>query len=136
MAERVQGWPVWAITALALAAIGGGLAVTGGPMQGRVERRDDLRRSDIAALARQANCLSAAEGRADGDLSATALCPDPPRLDDPYTGTPYRVEPLDGRHMRLCAEFEQDEDRLSRRWAYGLGEWQGGCVVIQLTQPG
>ena len=127
MAEQRKNPAVWAIVALAAGTIIAGLAVTGGPMQGRAERRDQTRMSDIAAMSRQAHCLANAESRVDGDLSATALCPDAPRMQDPFSDAPYQVEVLDPRHLRLCAAFEQERERYP-----GLGEWQDGCVVIEL----
>lgn len=134
MAERHQGRAAWAIAALAVLAIAAGLAVTGGPFQGRIERRDDLRRSDLAALARQAQCIFAAEGRADGDLAQTATCPEPPRLQDPFTGAPYRIEALDARHLRLCADFELEPEQQGRHGPVP-GQWQGDCVVVELRRP-
>ena len=44
MARR---WPVWALTALSLAILTAGVAATGGPAQGRAEKRDQLRESDL-----------------------------------------------------------------------------------------
>ena len=134
MAERQRGWAVWAIAALAVAAIAAGLALTGGPFEGRVEQRDNLRGSDLAALARQARCIFAAETRADGDLAETATCPDSPRLQDPFTGAPYRIEPLDARHLRLCADFEREPARHGRHGPVP-GQWQGDCVVVELGRP-
>lgn len=135
MAER-HGWAVWAIAALAVAAIGGGLTVTGGPMQGRVEKRDQLRAGDLSALSRQAACLARAGSLRDGDLSPTGPCPGTPRMADPFTGAPYVIELLDDRHMRLCAGFEQEPRALARQRAHAGDEWQGNCMVAELPRPG
>ncbi|RJE82376.1 hypothetical protein [Paracoccus onubensis] len=132
MIEPRRNWVIWAIAGLTLATMVGGLIVTGGPGQGRKERRDHVRLNDLAALFDQARCIGASEQRNDGDLSATAQCPDEPRLADPYTDEPYRIEPVEDRHLRLCAIFELPADGDRPRYGGPHGEWDGHCVVIQL----
>ena len=43
MPAEAKGWATIAIALLAAAALGGGLALSGGPGQGRKERRDEAR---------------------------------------------------------------------------------------------
>lgn len=126
-------WVVWAIAGMTLVMITGGLIVTGGPVQGQKERRDNVRRNDLAALYQHARCISASEQRNDGDLSATSHCPDEPRLIDPYSGEAYDIEPLQDRHLRLCARFEISADDMRRRRGGPPGEWADDCIVVQLT---
>lgn len=125
-------WVVWAIAGMTAAMVIGGLIVTGGPGRGRMERRDDVRQNDLADLYRHARCISASEQRNDGDLSATAHCPDEPRLTDPYSGEAYRIEPVEKRFLRLCARFETPADARQFRHGIPAGEWDGDCVVVQV----
>ena len=106
MTRRRQGWPVWAIAVLAVVLIGVALTQTGGPMQGRAERRDEVRIADLNALMAQAGCRAAAAGTVTADLTATPACPDAPRATDPFTDRPYRIEVVDAENLRLCAAFE------------------------------
>lgn len=126
-------WAVWTITGMTLLMIAGGLIVTGGPVQGQKERRDNVRQNDLAALYRHAGCISASEQRNDGDLSATLPCPDEPRLIDPFSGDAYRIEPVDDQHLRLCARFELPADIRQPRRGPPPGEWDRTCIVVQLT---
>lgn len=122
-------WPAWAIAALSIAVISAGLSITGGPLQGRAERRDQIREADLNALAGQARCIYRAEGRNDANLSPTSTCPDDLRQVDPFSAVPYTVEAVDTRNIRLCATFEQPPgDRT------GLGRFNGNCVVIALSR--
>ena len=131
MAERGQGWASLAIAAVALAAILGGLVLSGGPGQGRMERRDRVRLDDLMAIWRQAECRSLNGAPLDGALTPTAACPAEPRRADPQTGAAYRIEPVDARNLRLCADFELPPEELSPGW---VGERQGDCLVMRLPE--
>ena len=128
-AGRAAGW---AIAAVALAGIGAGLWLSGGPGEGRAERRDALRQGDLAALAAQAQCL-AAEGRAVPPLAPTEGCPATPRLADPATGEAYGIEPVEDGRLRLCAARETAE---TYGWPGASDPARPGCIVIDLRQPG
>lgn len=112
-----RGWAVWAIALLAGVAVVAGLILSGGPMQGRKETRDRVRADDLTRIDGQVNCLAQNGDPAPWELAATPACPDQPRLADPYTGAPYRVERVDDRNIRLCAGFETAD--WGSRYGYG-----------------
>jgi len=125
-------WPALVIAAMAVLAIGLGLAITGGPGQGRMERRDEIRHQDIARLSAQVECLAQATGVLPESLNPTPLCPGEIRLADPYTGAPYRFEPLSHRAYRLCAGFETDL-ALRAHWGPVNVDTETGCIHFSLA---
>ena len=132
-ARRAQGWASMAIAGLAAGLVIAGLALGGGPMQARKERRDQTRLDDLNRLAAHVTCLSRdGDGRVmPTDLDETKGCPGPVPLTDPYTGAAYRFEPVDADHFRLCAGFELPP--VQRR-----GAWQerdGDCITRDLPRP-
>lgn len=134
MTRRSKGWATAAIAALGVAAIAGGILIAGGPGQGRAERRDDARRSDLWALQAQLDCLAREKGRLDVDVEPTAACPSKPRRVDPITGEIYRIEPIDDENLRLCATFELPPAGNLPRYA-GQGSFDDkGCMVMNLPK--
>ena len=136
MADRAKGWATGAIVLLAAIAVGGGLAISGGPMQGRKEARDRLRMADLSAIEMQARCRAQNEGKLTTETGATPACPAELRLADPYTGIAYRIEQIDSRNLRLCAPFETDA--YLRRMGYSEPmpaenvDAQPGCIVARV----
>lgn len=132
-ARGAQGWASWAIAALAAAAVVAGLAVAGGPMQARKERRDEARMDDLQRLASHIACLvgDRAPRHVPGDLSTTPGCPGPVPLSDSRTGQPYRIEPLEGGKYRLCADFELPPPD-PNGWAFAPRD--GDCIVQELPR--
>ncbi len=130
---RTQKGATIAIAALALLAVVGGLMLAGGPGRGRAERHDAIRVDDLQQLSGHVACLSTRDGRMPADLAETAACPGPIRLADPFTGAPYRIEPLEARKFRICAGFELPPDPAPRRWS-GQGR-DGDCMVFDLPRP-
>lgn len=130
--RRTQGWASWAIAALAGATVVAGLAIGGGPLQARKERRDDARMEDLRRLAGHIVCLVDESGtrRLPADLSPTPGCPDMVPLTDSRSGEPYRVEPLEAGKFRLCAAFELPPE--DRRWAADRRD--GDCIVEELPR--
>ncbi len=111
------------------------LTFTGGPGQGRMERRDETRLQDLQLIASQVECLAlAAEGQLPAGPGPTPLCPADPRVTDPYTGTPYRYEILSADAFRLCADFETD---LAARmpWNPVDVDAEAGCLHFRLPDP-
>ncbi|MBU3030275.1 hypothetical protein [Paracoccus marinaquae] len=106
MARRAKGGATVSIAAMGIGAILGGVLIGGGPGQGRAERRDEMRRSDLWALEAQLDCLARKRGSLDARIETTAACPDQPQLTDRETGEPYRIEQIDDENLRLCASFE------------------------------
>lgn len=103
-------WPIWAFTALSVAVLAAGFAASGGPAQGRAEKRDRTRDSDLSAIQMLLSCKADAAGRLITDPTPTEACPMTPRLADPFTGAPYRIEPIAPASVRLCADFELPPD--------------------------
>ena len=125
MARR---WPIWALTAVSLVVLATGIALTGGPAQGRAEKRDHARQDDLSDINGLLFCKAQQAGRVDTDPTPTEACPMTPRLADPFTAAPYRIELVAPDTIRLCAAFE-----LSPRGDDGSDE--SGCIIQQVTLP-
>lgn len=123
MARR---WPVWALTALSLAVLVAGLVASGGPGQGRAERRDQTRRADLSDIQALLSCKAQQAGQVGTDPTPTEACPLTPRLADPFTDAPYRFELVTPDSIRLCAGFELPPA------AHGEGPDESGCLVRRI----
>lgn len=132
--KGTQARASWAIAALAAAAVVAGLAIGGGPMQARKERRDDARIEDLQRLATHVACLADESGlrRLPADLTPTPGCPGPVPLTDSRSGEPYRVEPLDAGKYRLCAAFELPQ---TNQPPWMTNRRDGDCIVEELPRP-
>lgn len=120
-----KGWATMALVAVAAIAVGAGLALTGGPGQARMERRDQQRENDLGTLAGLVDCLAATNrGQLPDRLAATPQCDWKSALDDPYTGRPYRYERIGPRSYRLCADFETPPPVARGPW----GRDAEGCI--------
>lgn len=107
MSASAKGRASAALLVMAALAVGGGLALTGGPATGRAERRDETRYDDMRRLVGLVDCLAGAGGdRLPQSIAASDYCPSPARLTDPFSGQPYRYEIIDAASYRLCVEFE------------------------------
>ncbi|WP_295046952.1 hypothetical protein [uncultured Paracoccus sp.] len=111
------------MTALSLAVLAAGLAATGGPARGRAEQRDRTRDNDLTAIRLLLDCKARQEGKMTVDPTPTEACPMTPRLADPFTGAPYRIEPVAPDSIRLCAGFELPAEP-SVRGDAGCRVWQ------------
>ncbi|MDO5648140.1 hypothetical protein [Paracoccus sp. (in: a-proteobacteria)] len=100
--------PLIGFSALAVAVLVAGVIVTGGPAQGRAEKRDSVRWRDVSEIATHIGCRSSDAGRLVTDLAATPTCPFPPRVNDPFTDTPYTVTALSDDSVSICATFETE----------------------------
>src|SRR5690554_6217636 len=104
-------WPVLVLAGLVMLVVALALVATGGPGQGRKERRDEARLQDLARLSAHAEGLAREAGGAlPAELATSAECPGELRLADPYGGDAYRYEALSGESYRLCAPFETPLD--------------------------
>lgn len=134
MPREGQGWASLALAALAAAGVVAGLALTGGPMEARKERRDSMRAGDLMAMARQVECLAQqGDGALPAEVAASESCPFTGRLSDPFTGAAYRYEVIDDRSWRLCTVFETPAEPQSRHGPAARDD--AGCGVHHLPPP-
>lgn len=120
-------WAVLALTALSASVAVAGIIATGGPAQGRAERRDQARAQDLSEIEILLTCKAQQAGRVGIDPTPTEACPMTPRLADPFTGTPYRIELVPPDSLRLCAGFEVPApDR-------PFGPDETGCIVQRIS---
>lgn len=125
------------LAALGLGALAAGLCLAallsiGGPEAGRAERRDDVRRQDLYALSAAMSCtLRQSGGTPPETLAPAPSCAAEPRLADPFTGTPYRYEPLGPDSFRLCADFEALDPERAAPVGHGIDS--EGCLTRQDT---
>ena len=129
MARR---WPVWALTVLSVAILIAGVVVTGGPARGQAERRDKTRDGDLSQIQSLLHCKSQQAGQVVIDPTPTEACPMTPRLADPFSGAPYRIELVAPDSLRLCAGFELPVESPNH------GRDASGCTVQQIVinKPG
>lgn len=127
-----KGWATMALAGLGVAAILAGLMLGGGPAQGRLEKRDDQRRSDLRALRDQLQCLAYERRELTPRVESTAACPDFTTLSDPLTGQAYVIEQIDDENLRLCASFETTPDERIRAAFYDFDE--DGCMVMTVRR--
>jgi len=99
-----------ALALLVAVGIVGGLLTVGGPEQGRKERHDSDRLSDIRTLSVYVKCLAQDNGkRLPDEMKTNSACPASDRLSDPFTGEAYRYERLSNDSYQICASFESPE---------------------------
>lgn len=115
----------WGILALVAAAILGGFFIAGGPQQGRMEMRDQARRSELIELRDHIGCMTRDTGALPSEITKTPACPGDFSLNDPFTDDPYQYEILDNKTYRLCARMEL-ENTMPR---YGGPEFVDGCLI-------
>jgi hypothetical protein len=104
-----------------LAAVAAGLAVVGGPDTGRRDRRDVARLDALRQIADALAChadagAEPARPAALAEITPACLAPDAaPRLADPRSQAPYRIEHPAGDRATVCADFEAAIPEYSRR---------------------
>lgn len=128
-----QGWASLALAGVATAAVIAGIAIDGGPMYARKEKRDDERMTEVNRFSVQINCLSE-RGNAivmPTDFTPTDECPAEVSMKDPYTGEPYKVEPLENGKYRICAPFELTPEETRR---YSDFDRHDNCVLFSLPR--
>jgi hypothetical protein len=97
-----------AVTAVLVAL---GLAVVGGPAQGRLEQRDDIRLGHLREIARALACHADTEAAPEpaGLGAISPACLSPARaalLHDPATGEAYRIGRPGPGLVQACGVFE------------------------------
>ena len=139
-------WLAVALVGISVAAIVAGLAIIGGPGKAREVQRDQIRLNALVGTAEALNCYSRGVGSLPEDLQvvrvAIADSGSPARLakgcnnaawkDDPVTGAPFDILPIDDQHAQICAVFERptkDEPRY-----HGIG-WHGPYIDSATPRP-
>ncbi|MDO5704661.1 MAG: hypothetical protein Q4G49_06240 [Paracoccus sp. (in: a-proteobacteria)] len=123
--------PMWGLAGLSAMVLVAGLVISGGPMRGQAERRDADRRADLDAIHMQISCKTIESGVLTTDAHASPACPNVPRLTDPHSGAPYRVEVVDAHNIRLCAGFEAPPPG---QFGFDAPDDQG-CMVQRIETP-
>jgi hypothetical protein len=129
--------PALAIGLLVAVAIALGLAMTGGPQAGRMEKRDRARLGDLRALGDYVLCLADhADRTLPAELTDDATCTDMQggvRRADPFTGEAYRYERVDPGTFRVCAAFERYEGAEAAGYRGDGFNPETGCLTRALT---
>ena len=118
-----------------------GLWATGGPLQGRAERRDRQRQQDLTEMAKWIDCLSILPAGLPETLTPTQACPFTGNLNDPLTGQPYAYRKNTGNAYLLCAQFETGRllpefpRTLQRRMMAAGFNRETGCLNLRPGQP-
>ncbi len=116
-----------AFIALALAFIGAGIWIAGGPATGRAEKRDAERMEDLGELSELTFCLAeTADGVLPEVIDATDACQRDIALSDPYNGNAYTYFRISERAYKWCGDFEKPE-RIRTFGAQSLDP-ETGCV--------
>ncbi|MDO5642474.1 MAG: hypothetical protein Q4G26_08850 [Paracoccus sp. (in: a-proteobacteria)] len=103
--SSAQGWAAFALAGCAALAVIAGLAISGGPMQARAEKRDAERLRDLRRINANITCQLNNTGQLPESPAKTDACPaDIPAADQ--TGAAYTYTRTDDRHWRICAAFE------------------------------
>lgn len=135
MAKRGQGRATIAIAGLTAVMIVAGLFMTGGPQQGRAERRDQERSVDLSRLESHLTCLSREAGQVVTEPQPdNPACLLPDGLVDPASGAAYRIEKIDDNNLRLCADFETDDVRHSGGFHTYIALDSDGCRPVYLDE--
>lgn len=106
MAERNKNLATGGLVVFAAVLIGIALVIVGGPGQGRKERHDETRRSDVLRLVNQ--CFPQ-DQPIPAELS-TEICGDV-RLVDPFMDAPYRYERVADDRFIICAAYELPQEQ-------------------------
>lgn len=126
------------MTFLAVAAIGLGFSVVGGPGEARREKSDYARLLDLGVLARELRCDDA-KAVLPMTLSTETLAAycggvvTHASLTDPETGAPYSYERLSDTSFKLCAKFYNAE-RIQHHYQDRAGfDRKTGCYTARIT---
>ena len=122
------------ILGLAILAIVLGLLATGGPKQGRAERRDDQRARDLSVLIGLVPCLAQEQGGAlPPALAPHAACSPAELPVDPVSGAAYTYERLSEASYRICARFERPDEIESAHYGLSRIDAATGCAIGHYT---
>jgi hypothetical protein len=114
-------WLAVALAGVASASVIAGLVIIGGPSKARDLQQDDARLQAVISTAEALNCYSRGVGPLPENLQVAREIMDDPgspaRLadgcsnadwkDDPITGAPFDIRPVDAQHAEICAVFTQ-----------------------------
>ncbi|MBL27065.1 MAG: hypothetical protein CMM50_05875 [Rhodospirillaceae bacterium] len=117
---------------LIVAVIAAALYTTGGPLTARAERRDEVRHGDLNRLVDYVQCVADKEdGQPPETLSRSSDCWQDIRLNDPYSGEPYRYEKLSDVSFRVCATFETEQPERASPMPDDRFDPSSGCLYSQ-----
>tara|TARA_R110001606_G_scaffold1450_3_gene5427 strand:+ start:1684 stop:2178 length:495 start_codon:yes stop_codon:yes gene_type:complete len=128
-------WLAVALASVASASVIAGFVIIGGPGKARDIQQDDARLQAVVSTAEALNCYSRGVGPLPVDLQlareAIANPGSPARLadgcsnvdwkDDPITGEPFEIHPVDSQHAEICAIFARAGDGAAQGYYYGSG---------------
>lgn len=155
-------WLAVALAGVASVSVIAGFAVIGGPGKARDIQQDEARLQAVVSTAEALNCYSRGVGPLPDDLQtarqAIADPGSPARLaqacsnadwkDDPITGEPFEIHPVDTQHAEICAVFAQPGTDTTKGFYFGYGvtyinaetarpEAGQFCYTVNLTaEPG
>jgi hypothetical protein len=155
-------WLAVALASVASASVIAGFVIIGGPGKARDIQQDDARLQAVVSTAEALNCYSRGVGPLPADLQiarqALAEPGSPARLaqgcsnvdwkDDPISGEPFEIHPVDDQHAEICAVFARAGDGAPQGYYYGSGatyinaetlrpEAGQFCYTVNLTaEPG
>ena len=112
-------WLALALAGVASASVIAGFAIIGGPGKARDMQQDDVRLQALLETAEGLNCFSRGVGPLPEDMDTVRLaiadsgsqarlaagCSNADWKDDPITGAPFEIHPIDEQHAQICAVF-------------------------------
>ncbi|KDA03349.1 hypothetical protein [Hyphomonas oceanitis] len=139
-------WLAVALAGVASASVIAGLVIIGGPSKARDIQRDDMRLQAVVSTAEALNCYSRGIGPLPGDMQvarrAIAEPGSPARLaqgcsnvdwkDDPISGEPFEIRPVDTKQAEICAVFARPGDGDAQSYYYGYG---AAYINAETTRP-
>lgn len=112
------------------------IMVMGTPGAQRQLRQDERRVRDLDSLRDDVEAWAKQRGELPPDLATLERRPGVRlRVTDPFTGEPYRYEPIDARRYRLCATFQTDTAQLrDNAWIDKAWRHPSGPYCFELTR--
>lgn len=137
-AGRLGRWLLVAGALAMAAAVVAAIVVMGGPGAQRAARLDERRVDDLMRLQARIERHAKEEGALPADLDALSRRDSVPLRDVGPDGEPYRYEPVDARHYRLCTIFATDNaGDVAAAASWRGAEWRhpAGAHCFARTMP-
>ena len=127
-------WLAVALAGVAMAAIVAGLAIIGGPGKAREVQQDGVRLQALIETAGALNCYRRGVGPLPEDMDTVRVaiadpgsqarlaagCSNAEWKDDPITGAPFEIHPVDDKHAEICAVFARPGSGQERGFYLGV----------------